>query len=564
MSIHRIQAWFRALAIGVSCSAALGQYAPGMDGRANDASNQVGSGGINSPIAQPLFNTANLYITGNVSGGRAFRGFSPVADPNSLFLNLPSSSVGYFQRDSIGVSDVLQNRTLYQTNPYYVPTQTVTTAPAVSGAYPYQPGSALGASTYYIPQSGPQPGGPAAIDLSPGGTKPRDTALPYSSYYSADTQALLRGDATMQKLRMAQEVEALRQSPIFGRSVSITSPIVTGALPQGDAAPENAASPFVQPYQRRSRIVDGTDRPLPGEVANNVETLAPTPLAPKLFSAATPAPAVAATTSLNAPAVASAVPSVTTTPLGGVPVPGAVTAEMSTGGTVPIGEFEPPLAPENLASLPAAAELVNRVEQSPEMQESLSATPSLKAQYDRAISVLSTASGRSVETLAGEINTKTNDYVRKAEEASRNGKYYEAVSLYRAAAVSDPDNPLIRLGLGNALAAAGEYLTAVHHLTFAIEHYPAFAYLNFELQTFIPDARVIDVRRADLERLLDKNEDYQLRFLLGYMEYYSGLAQFGTPNLEKAAHAAPTGSTIARFPEVIRKKTPPGSGEKAP
>jgi tetratricopeptide (TPR) repeat protein len=240
--------------------------------------------------------------------------------------------------------------------------------------------------------------------------------------------------------------------------------------------------------------------------------------------------------------------------LGSQPVATTAAPDPGANATSYFGAEEPASAPNNLAALPAAAQIVNQVDENPEVQGNLASMPSLKAQYDRAVTVLQTASTKSVDTLAGDVNTKANEYIRQGEEAARNGKYYEAASLYRMAAQTEPDNPLIRIGLGHALAAAGEYLTAVLHLTQAIDHYPAFGYLNFELQNFVPDSRILDIRRADLERLLDKKEDYQLRFLLGYMEFYSGLEKFGVPNLEKAAHAAPAGSVIARFPSMIEKR----------
>ena len=97
----------------------------------------------------------------------------------------------------------------------------------------------------------------------------------------------------------------------------------------------------------------------------------------------------------------------------------------------------------------------------------------------------------------------------------------------------DPDNALLKLGLAHSLLAAGEYLTAAHHLTAAIRSYPAFGYLNLDLYNFIPDANVFDIRRANLEYRLEKKEDYTLRFLLGYLEYYSGLAEVRNRQPEK-------------------------------
>ncbi len=44
---------------------------------AKDANNQVGSGGLNRPLTPAyMTNSGNLYITGNVTGGRSFQALS--------------------------------------------------------------------------------------------------------------------------------------------------------------------------------------------------------------------------------------------------------------------------------------------------------------------------------------------------------------------------------------------------------------------------------------------------------------------------------------------------------
>jgi hypothetical protein len=540
-----------AIALLGLAAAAFGQYAPGMTGRANDANNQVGSGGINAPVQQPYFNAANLIVTGNVSGGRIFRGFSPIQDTNSLLIATPSGGIGSFYRESISLSDILNNQTFYQTNPFYNPSQTVTSVGAVTQRS-LAPTPPLPSSTSYIPNYGTDPWRPgsAASQAMPG--RFVDTAVPYSSFYSVDSYAALRGDELTQKLRLNAETEALRRSPVFGRSVSVTSPIVT-PRETDPTATAGVVNPWLQPYATPSRIADdpATLRPEPGEIKSNLQTLAPPILAPPLFTS--PAGSTFTGPGLGlGPVAGGSAQGLAAAPVSPLsPAPGTV----STGGTFAYGAPEEEAASADaLAALPQAAALVEQVEGDPQMEANLSTSPELKAQYDRAVTLLRGASSKSVETLAGEARTRANEHIRRAEEASRAGKYYDSAAYYRMAAESAPDNPLIRLGLGHAYAAAGEYLTAVFHLTYAIEHYDAFGYLNFDLHSFIPDARILEVRRADLERTLDREEDYRLRFLLGYLEYYSGLEKFGLPNLQKAAEQAPQDSVIARFPVMLKKE----------
>lgn len=61
------------------------QIRVGQDGKALDANPQVGSGGYNSGYIPPDFmNMGNRTVTGNVTGGREFRGFVPYTDPREF------------------------------------------------------------------------------------------------------------------------------------------------------------------------------------------------------------------------------------------------------------------------------------------------------------------------------------------------------------------------------------------------------------------------------------------------------------------------------------------------
>ena len=86
------------------------QYAPGMNGRANDANNLVGGGGLNAQAAPSFANSANLYVTGNVTRGAYFRGNSPIRDISTLFTTLPSSRIGGFERDALDARTAVNSR----------------------------------------------------------------------------------------------------------------------------------------------------------------------------------------------------------------------------------------------------------------------------------------------------------------------------------------------------------------------------------------------------------------------------------------------------------------------
>ena len=261
-----------------------------MNGRALDANPQCGSGGLNAPMQHNLFNTSNLYVTGNVTGGRAFRGFSPVWNTNSLQVGLPSSSLNTFQRDSFGVGDVTGYRSFAQVNPYFSSSQTVTSVgEIVSGLN--QPGGSVPRNTYLLPGAGAYGTDAArqtsAPDITFGYREP-ERVVPNSSLYNAENMALLRGTTLADRLRMTTQTEALRQSPQYGQSISHTSELQsdTGALYDPYALSRGNPHLVREPFVRRKRLL-GEDRGAPTSedmLANSRNMLSPTTLA-RAFSA---------------------------------------------------------------------------------------------------------------------------------------------------------------------------------------------------------------------------------------------------------------------------------------
>jgi len=83
------------------------------------------SGLLNNP--SPIDTSGNLLITGNVRRGRHFRGNVPYRSATSFGSSLGSSSLSSFLRDTAGSEDMKMYSNKYGTQPYYSPTETVTT-----------------------------------------------------------------------------------------------------------------------------------------------------------------------------------------------------------------------------------------------------------------------------------------------------------------------------------------------------------------------------------------------------------------------------------------------------
>jgi tetratricopeptide (TPR) repeat protein len=89
---------------------------------------------MNSP--SPVDMDGNLLITGNVRRGRHFRGDVPYRSPTNFGSSLGSSSLSSFLRDTAGPEDFQTYSNKYGSQPYYSPTETVTTMmPGRSGIF---------------------------------------------------------------------------------------------------------------------------------------------------------------------------------------------------------------------------------------------------------------------------------------------------------------------------------------------------------------------------------------------------------------------------------------------
>ncbi len=157
-----------------------------------------------------------------------------------------------------------------------------------------------------------------------------------------------------------------------------------------------------------------------------------------------------------------------------------------------------------------------------------------------------------LKTFVGDGPGPVNTYLEQAERALKSGQYYKAAGTYDLARASDPGNPLPLLGRAMALLAAGEYMTSATNLFLAIRQYEPLAYYRVDLQAFVPDLRMLDRRRAELEQRLAQGDDFRLRFLLGYAEYCSGFEDLGLTNMSKAAQAAPEElDQVRRFVRIL-------------
>ncbi len=555
-----------AAALLVATGPAFGQ-AYIQQGHLLDASNRLGSGGLNLGVRKYDFGAGNRLISGNVTAGRSFRGFSPIRDPSSLFLSQPmgaptgeggfsaSSLTGVsslsgvptsaiqgvptdrfsdFRRDSVGVTDWARLRErgflISQPRPYYSPGSTVTNVGAI-GAGLNRPGTSQVRSPYMVPRGEfqPQPTDPLRRDDSQSsGTLLNvqsrlmriDTGKPISGPVNTRllNSSLFGGVRAIPVNVLAAQAE---RDASLGAQTGMPVPV---DLRAGSAEPIDMRVDLAAPERR---LLSQGDSPLD-----------------RLFGGAgegAPAPGLEpgdVTWSLPGGQPGK--------PIGPITEAADVFAHMRAAGSQLVRPLKPAIGTKGVPT--------------PGESQETAAIKDQLATADRAIA-------GPLKTFVGTEESALNKYLADAEAELKAGQFYEAASAYDMARALDLRNPLPLLGRSMALLAAGDYITSVNNLIQAVQLFESLGHFRIELPAFIPDLAVLDRRRADLERRLETFADFRLRFLLGYAEYCSGMEELGLSNLAKGAEAAPEQLTsVRRFVETLKRRSlgPPEPEQRVP
>jgi hypothetical protein len=540
-------------------------------GHALDANPGRGTGGQNQASGQyDAGGYADAVITGNVTGLARFRGYSPVVQNNSFRVALPSAGLSSFEGASVGLDDVLSNRGPAPTR-YYGVQQTVSDVGYIRAGM-NAPGSSRLASPYVtLPRGGVATGSPS---VSGGGMYGQTTG----ASATPDMIGVVRQEVFDSRAQsgggtapLDRRFQRAAGSSIFGVPPSPLArerrlwerPSPFDRMPGGAAAglPEIAeeepgpaavgSDAVVTPPGKSAEPAVGPAEPqgakhVPGGVAQEVS--AP-PLQPQPTGPAEDSPQIGAdrfSDLLGAMRAASA--------------QGKNRMILEGGGETAVTGGEQPVVPSAGPAAPRAHE-----------SETGRRRPVLDGVADLASAVRWAGEllENPVSTFAGRNRDRLNGYVSSGEDALRNGEYYRAADLFELAETVDPRNPLPWLHRGHALLAAGQYMSASGSLQQGIARFPQIAAFRLDLPSFGGQQAVFDSRRADLERRLAVAESFELRFLLGYLELYSGLPEEGLRDLDVAAKAAPPDSIISVFADLVsgRREIPapadsPGGGGK--
>jgi hypothetical protein len=562
----RPSATTRVLAATALAAAAAGiaqaQYpVPRSDGRLFDANPQIGASRFYDarPIT-PLLQ-GNLAASGNLRGGLALRSFSPIPDPLAFRAGLGSGALSGFIRDSISVADRYPYGASFPVQPFFDPARTVPTGGFLTGQYlpgPLSPRPSFNVRDVAVQQA------PGLLDYS----QPIDRRIHTDLLASPSADSVARNLATDLTSSLFGVNRPVLPKPT-DQIGNVSDLLARDRLPTDPrradvAAPEDptarAAATLASPLDR-STLLDRSGQPLgspldlllsvePGKILDRpVDLLGPTvPLAAgEPFRPAPAAPGTRDRPDLLTGKEAAEALRPTPTVLPGQDVFTDLQLSLSLERN-PSAEWfrdmqaairENPTLPEHMRTMAAldAMDFIGRVLKSP------------------------------MRTFAGEGPSPVNEALREAEALMDEGRYFDAVRRYERAQAFDPLNPLPVIGRGHALLAAGNYNTAAVSLAAGLGRFPELARFAVDLQALMGGGEVIDIRRSDLIRQLERREDPRLRFLLGYLEYHSGQREKGLENLRKAAAQSEPGSLISRYPDMLTGHGPlpppklPGSDE---
>jgi tetratricopeptide (TPR) repeat protein len=172
-----------------------------------------------------------------------------------------------------------------------------------------------------------------------------------------------------------------------------------------------------------------------------------------------------------------------------------------------------------------------------------------------------------VNTLAqGVVGEGLGNVLKKAEALMKQGKYASALDQYDAAEAVTPKNPLIWLGRANAELGAGFYTRAEAHLKQAFVTDQALLMGQYDLAGMIGEDRLTKLV-MDLKELANKDSTQSMPvFLLGYIAYNTGHEPQALAYLDLAEKRAGNESGFYKMlrehwalPDPAAKPTPDGA-----
>lgn len=451
------------------------------------------SGLVRSPVPTEI--SGNLLITGNVSGGRHFRGVVPYRSTSTFGLETASSLLESFLRYSAGSGDFRRFSGTYR--PYYSASRTVTTTrPGYPGAFRSSTANVENMVGWSVGRLGPSM--PGTVGRF---SRFADSPFQFRGFQSQKSvfgvpRPMSRGQQELERVILS-EVE--RYSPDRG-----TIPIDEVGRQYQDWMGQSRGE-----LKRVSNRAAELERSLIGQGDSLLPSIKSGPSEGVWQLVRAQRPKERTQTSEAEPT--------------------DVYEQMKRQ----VEEFQKIYESWRAATEEPVKEAVDSEKEPVEKSSSLDELSGIDLSA-RAKGILGEH-----KTFASYSRDKFNQYLRAAEEYLKQGKYYRAADAYTLASVYKPGDPLAYVGKSHALFAAGEYMSSALFLSRALEIFPGYARFRIDIEAMVGDRDKLESRIADVEQWLGNSGAGELEFLLGYVYYQMGRFQRAKKAIDAAYEKMP-------------------------
>jgi tetratricopeptide (TPR) repeat protein len=143
-------------------------------------------------------------------------------------------------------------------------------------------------------------------------------------------------------------------------------------------------------------------------------------------------------------------------------------------------------------------------------------------------------------------------YVNEAEYHLRSGDTRRALNAYTMASVYYPDDPLVDLGKSHALFAQGEFAGSALFLSRALEGLPAYGKVRLDLAGLLGGEQRLAEYIKQAETELRESPSVDLYIVLGYIYYQIGDLDSARGAIETARESRPDCPAVKVMREVIQ------------
>lgn len=158
-------------------------------------------------------------------------------------------------------------------------------------------------------------------------------------------------------------------------------------------------------------------------------------------------------------------------------------------------------------------------------------------------------------TLAAYSRARYTQFMQTAEAHLKQGRFAQAISAYKLAALHQPHDPLAAAGRSHALFAQGEFTSSALFLSRALERRPDYAEFLIDLSMLVGGQKVLYARIREAEKYLTYNGSIDLKFLLAYVSFQIGDLSRAQELIDAAQKKQPDHRAVLAIRKAIQKPT---------